>query len=424
MRIERLKGFRDHYPDDMEIRYDFIKKMMETAISFGYRMIDFPALESMDLYRLKSGTELLEQTFSFTDKGGREVTMIPEATPSTMRMLTSRKDIKFPVRWFSIPKVWRYEEPQEGRYREHIQFNADMFGSDSYEADAEVIGLAATILDSLGLSGQYEININDRYLMELILKELGVNNPVEMFPIIDKFKKVDLNDFKERLLISGIDNNSIERLVSLLKNKIGINDIDNIFKEYGPEIKDRLKRLKDTFLLVSNYTNSKLNFDFSVVRGLSYYTGIVFEAFDTAGELRAILGGGRYNDLSKLFIDESIPAVGFAIGDAVIELLLRRSNLWNYKNNKKKYYVVNISSNPSAHIRILNDIRKSGNIAISEVNNRKMQSLIKYAEGNKCDFLIIIGDKELSSKSISLKDLNTQEQVKISIDEFIKNLKK
>ncbi|AAT43097.1 histidine--tRNA ligase [Picrophilus oshimae] len=421
MKIERLKGFRDHYPDDMEIRYDFIKKMMDTAISFGYKMIDFPSLESMDLYRLKSGTELVEQTFSFTDKGGREVTMIPEATPSTMRMLTSRKDIKMPARWFSIPKVWRYEEPQEGRYREHIQFNADMFGADSPEADAEIIGLAATILDNLGLSGQYEINVNDRYLMELILRDLGSNNPVDLFPVIDRFKKMDLTDFKKRLL-KDLDDDASEKLISLLMNRIDINDVERLLNGYANDVMERVKRLKDTFALTSKYTKSKLNIDLSVVRGLSYYTGIVFEAFDISGELRAILGGGRYDNLSNLFINESIPAVGFAIGDAVIELLLKRNNLWNYKDKRKRYYVVNISSSPEAHIEILNKIRGSGNIAISEVNKRRMQTIIKYAESIKCDFLIIIGDRELSSKKMTIKNLRTQEQAEMNIDDFINNI--
>ena len=191
MKIEKIKGFRDHYPEDMEIRNYFFKKITDLTENFGYRRIDFPSLEPLDLYRLKSGTELVNQTFSFVDKGGREVTMIPEATPSTVRLLTARKDLPRPIRWYSFPKVWRYEEPQEGRFREHYQFNADMFGIDSEEADAEIIGLASSILDYLGLSGVYEININDRFLMEYILKDLGIENIQEAFSIIDKYKKLD-----------------------------------------------------------------------------------------------------------------------------------------------------------------------------------------------------------------------------------------
>ncbi len=157
MKIERIKGFRDHYPEDMEIRYSVFTRITNVAENFGYQRIDFPSLEYLEMYKQKSGSELVSQTFSFTDKGGREVTMIPEATPSTVRLLTARKDIPRPVRWYSLPKVWRYEEPQEGRFREHYQFNADMFGLDSAEADSEIIGLAAQILDELGLSGKYQI---------------------------------------------------------------------------------------------------------------------------------------------------------------------------------------------------------------------------------------------------------------------------
>ncbi|MGC8608270.1 MAG: ATP phosphoribosyltransferase regulatory subunit, partial [Thermoplasmata archaeon] len=146
MVIEKLKGFRDFYPEDMQYEKYIYDRAEMRARSYGYSKIDFPSLESIDLYRIKSGQELLDQTFSFTDKGGREVTMIPEATPSTVRMLVSRKDLVKPVRWYSFPKVWRYEDPQAGRYREHYQFNADIFGADNAQADAEIIALAASIL--------------------------------------------------------------------------------------------------------------------------------------------------------------------------------------------------------------------------------------------------------------------------------------
>ena len=161
MTFERLKGFRDLFPEDAEPKFFMLKTADQVAASFGFQRIDMPSLESLELYRLKSGDELVSQTFSFVDKGGREVTMIPEATPSVVRMLTSRKDLPKPVKWYCYPKLWRYEEPQSGRLREHIQFNADIFGPDTPDADAEIIGLAATILDRIGLGGQFSASAKD-----------------------------------------------------------------------------------------------------------------------------------------------------------------------------------------------------------------------------------------------------------------------
>jgi histidyl-tRNA synthetase len=426
MKIEKIKGFRDHYPEDMEVRNYFFKKITNAAENFGYQRIDFPSLEPLDLYRLKSGTELVNQTFSFTDKGGREVTMIPEATPSTVRLLTARKDLPKPVRWYSFPKVWRYEEPQEGRFREHYQFNADMFGLDSGEADAEIVGLASSILDYLGLSGDYEININDRFLMEYILKDLGIENISDAFSIIDKYKKIDRNSFIKSFKEIGAGDDEIKKLLSLLTEKGDTGNLEKkvkkIVKNYD-EIKPRIERIKNTFELIELYTESQLNYDFSIVRGLSYYTGIVFEAFDIKGELRAILGGGRYDDLSKLFTSDTIPAVGFAIGDAVIELLLKRQNLWIKRNTKQSYYICNLSSSNDDYVlKIASMIRALNKIAIVDITHRKISSQMKSASG--FDFAIIIGEREVEENTLTVKNMENSEQSTIGYDEFLLKLRR
>jgi histidyl-tRNA synthetase len=425
MKIEKIKGFRDHYPEDMEIREYFFKKITDAAENFGYKRIDFPSLEPLDLYRLKSGTELVNQTFSFVDKGGREVTMIPEATPSTVRLLTARKDLPRPIRWYSFPKVWRYEEPQEGRFREHYQFNADMFGIDSEETDAEIVGLASSILDYLGLSGVYEININDRFLMEYILNDLGIENIPEAFSIIDKYKKLDRANFTSLLNEIGAGEDVVKKILSLLSEKTDTGGLEKkvkrTVKNYD-EIKPRIERIKKTFELVGLYTESTINFDFSIVRGLSYYTGIVFEAFDVKGELRAILGGGRYNGLSKLFTDEEIPAVGFAIGDAVIELLLKRQNLWVKRNLKESYYICNLSNSDDEYIiKIASRIRSLNKIALVDMTHRKVSSQIKSASG--CNYAIIIGDREVEENTVTVKNMETSEQSTVGYDDFLLHLR-
>ena len=425
MKIEKIKGFRDHYPEDMEIRNYFFKKITGLAENFGYQRIDFPSLEPLDLYRLKSGTELVNQTFSFVDKGGREVTMIPEATPSTVRLLTARKDLPRPIRWYSFPKVWRYEEPQEGRFREHYQFNADMFGIDSEEVDAEIIGLASSILDYLGLSGVYEININDRFLMEYILKDLGIENIQEAFSIIDKYKKLDKAHFSSLLNQIGAGDEIVKKILLLLSEKTDTNGLEKkvkkTVKNYD-EIKPRIERLKKTFELINLYTESQINYDFSIVRGLSYYTGIVFEAFDIKGELRAILGGGRYNNLSKLFSEEEIPAVGFAIGDAVIELLLKRQELWVRRDLKESYYICNLSgSDDESIIKIASRIRSLDKIALVDMTHRKISSQMKSASGY--NYAVIIGDKEVEENTVTVKNMETSDQSTMGYDDFLLHLR-
>ncbi len=423
MKIGKIKGFRDHYPEDMEIRNSIFNRMTSTAENFGYKRIDFPSLELLDMYRLKSGSELVNQTFSFTDRGGRDVTLIPEATPSTVRLLTSRKDLPRPIRWYSFPKVWRYEEPQEGRFREHYQFNSDLFGIDSQEADAEVVGLASKILDTLGLSGVYEININDRSVMEYILKDLDVSDINTAFSIIDKYRKIDKNSFSQLFKEIGVGEKSIDKITYLLSEKINIKNLEKKLRKTLNNydgIEDRINRIKRTFEIINYYTDSNINYDFSVVRGLSYYTGIVFEAFDIQGELRAILGGGRYNNLSTLFSDEEIPAVGFAIGDAVIELLLKRNNLWLNNSLKTSYYICSTTNNYDYPVKIANDIRNKNKIALVDITNRKLSAQVKSA--SLYNYAIVIGDNEIKDNSITIKNMNNSEQKTIKYVQFMDSL--
>ncbi len=423
MKIGKIKGFRDHYPEDMEIRNSIFNRMTSTAENFGYKRIDFPSLELLDMYRLKSGSELVNQTFSFTDRGGRDVTLIPEATPSTVRLLTSRKDLPRPIRWYSFPKVWRYEEPQEGRFREHYQFNSDLFGIDSQEADAEVVGLASKILDTLGLSGVYEININDRSVMEYILKDLDVSDINTAFSIIDKYRKIDKNSFFKLFKEIDVGEKSIDKITYLLSEKINIKNLEKKLRKTLNNydgIEDRINRIKRTFEIINYYTDSNINYDFSVVRGLSYYTGIVFEAFDIQGELRAILGGGRYNNLSTLFSDEEIPAVGFAIGDAVIELLLKRNNLWLNNSLKTSYYICSTTNNYDYPVKIANDIRNKNKIALVDITNRKLSAQVKSA--SLYNYAIVIGDNEIKDNSITIKNMNNSEQKTIKYVQFMDSL--
>ncbi len=424
MTIERLKGFRDLYPEDAEPKFASLNVAQEVAKSFGFRHIDIPSLESLDLYRLKSGDELVSQTFSFIDRGGREVTMVPEATPSVVRMLTARKDLSRPVKWFSMPKIWRYEEPQSGRLREHIQFNADIFGPDTPEADAEIIGLAASILDNLGLSQSYSVRVNDRKLMEGILRNIGVKDVLAAFSVIDKFKKISEDEFSDQLLKAGLTREASAKVVSLMKIASSGSDLmPNIEKIIEPDssLREVVERVSTTMDLISVFTDSDVHIDFSVVRGLSYYTGIVFEVFDSTGEYRSILGGGRYNNLPGLMSDQEIPSVGFGMGDVVLELLLRREGKWPDLAMPGSFYVCVASTELRKHaLSISASIRKLGLISSSDISQRSLSAQLKNAASLGYSFAVIIGPKEVEAGTITLRNLENGEQKVMPVSDLHK----
>lgn len=428
MSFERLKGFRDLYPEDAEPKFYVMQRAQETAKSFGFRHIEMPSLETLELYRLKSGEELVSQTFSFVDKGGREVTMIPEATPSVVRMLTARKDLPRPVKWFSMPRIWRYEEPQSGRLREHIQFNADIFGADTPEADAEIMGLAASILDSLGLSGMFNIHINDRQLMDLILKSLGTADTLAAFAVIDKFKKIEREEFSRQLTALGYSQDAINGIVKLMETRCDSTNLRKTVLEINPvskELLDTVERVETTLNLYSSYSESKIFVDFSVVRGLSYYTGLVFEVFDLRGDFRSILGGGRYNNLSGLMSDQNVPAVGFGMGDVVIELLLKSKELWKVPHEPDSFYVCVASRDlMNTALSISSELRAEGFISSADISRRGLSGQLKSASTSGYRYAVILGMKEIETGTVTLRDLNTGTQQQIKRELLVQSVKK
>lgn len=426
MTIDRLKGFRDLYPEDAEPKFASLNVAQEVAKSFGFRQIEIPSLESLDLYRLKSGDELVSQTFSFTDRGGREVTMVPEATPSVVRMLTARKDLSRPVKWFSMPKIWRYEEPQSGRFREHIQFNADIFGPDTPEADAEIIGLAASILDNLGLSSSYSIRVNDRKLMEGILRNMGITDVIAVFSVIDKFRKISADEFSAQLAEAKVSSEASSKIVSLMNITSNGNELkSNVEKIIEPdaELSKIMEKVSQTLDLISVYTSADVHIDFSVVRGLSYYTGIVFEVFDSKGEFRSILGGGRYDNLSGLMSDQNIPSVGFGMGDVVLELLLKREGKWATMSMPASFYVC--AASPELRKQALSismKIRKLGLISSSDISQRGLSAQLKNASSLGYSHAVIVGKKEMESGNFTLRNLEDGNQKSMALNDLHKLL--
>jgi histidyl-tRNA synthetase len=417
MNIDKLRGFREIYPEEMYSRKRVFETIKNVAENFGFSEIDGPSVEPLELFEVKSGQELVSQTFSFKDKSGRLVTLIPEITPTVSRMIAKRKDLSVPVKWYSFPKLWRYEEPQSGRLREFYQFNADIFGVSNVEADAEIIVMAISILNSLGLKGKYKIKISDRILIENVLKQMGVENIEEMFRIIDKSDKISQEDF-EKMLGEYLDNEQILKLTGLLKFEGSAEDLKSLIDSEDKEIRNRLEILQTLENYFKAYSVTDYKFDFATVRGLSYYTGIVFEAKDEQREFRSILGGGRYDKIVELFGSRPVPAVGFGMGDVVLEMLMRREGLWASPPAQLDYYIINDDKFRTYAIQVLSKLRNYGFMADINMIDRTISNQFKYANKIKAKNVIIIGEQEQANNSISIKNMESGDQVSIPFSEF------
>jgi len=398
------------YPEYMRARRIVFDRICEVARNFGFHEVDTPSVEYLDLFRIKSGEEIVRQTFSFTDKGGREITLIPELTPSVARMIAARKDLVKPAKWFSFPKMWRYEEPQSGRLREFYQFNADIFGVSEIYADAEIIALAMEILDSLGLKNKYLMKLSDRILMEDMLRSMGIEKIEEAFRIIDKKDKLPEDAFYDEMLKITSEEN-VDSLSEILKMK---GDIDTVLSKLEHfDRSDTLSSLKD---LLQAY-GKRVTFDLSIVRGLAYYTGIVFEVHDYKGEFRAVLGGGRYDKVVELFGAQPTPAVGFGMGDAVLELLMRREGVWPEEKIDVDYFIAIIPGFRQKAIEVAMLLRKKGYRVDLELRNRGIGKQMKYANKINAKYTVIVGEETREGKVV-VKDMESGEQEVIPLEKL------
>ncbi|MCX8173865.1 MAG: histidine--tRNA ligase [Thermoplasmata archaeon] len=432
--LQPLRGFRDFYPETMAARRKMFDRMIGAVRKFGFREIDTPSVEGLELFKLKSGPDIVEETFSFVDKGGREVTLIPELTPSVARMISARRKVlTFPQKWYSLGKMWRYEEPQSGRLREFYQLNVDIFGADNIESDAEIIAVGIEIMKALGIENEIMIKISHRQLMQGILECMGVQNVEEAMHIIDRKDKIGAEEFKRQILAVGIREELLDKLMELLSfrkefTKEAIAEIKGAVENMLPfsskrrdvqemtpgfsaalHAAEKLEKLSSYLKLyeVENYCA----LDLGLVRGLSYYTGIVFECFDKQGAFRAIFGGGRYDNLIELFGDMKIPAVGFAIGDAVVEQVLRKSGKWYPEKLETDFFVAftNQDFYPLA-VRIAKMLRNQGFSVEIDLLKRNLEKQFKYADRVGARRVIIIGDEELKEGKVRIKNMETGEQ--------------
>lgn len=423
--IESLKGFYDRYPDDWASWKALVSIVDETAEEFGFRQIDTPNLERTELYRVKSGDELIEQTYSFEDKGGREVTLIPEQTPTRARMVQSRKDLKTPIKWYDTSKRWRYENVQKGRDREFFQGDFDIFGIESVEADAEVIATAATIYRKLELDDRVRFKINDRSLLQGFLELKEVPEVEEVMKVIDDEEKMSRDEFVEELEDLGLKQEEIRKVDSIKDVRGDFNEQLENLEEIAPEeLEDRVERMRSLRDALESYGVLEMcELDLSIVRGLAYYTGLVFEAFDAEGELRALFGGGRYDDLVGLFGSREVPAVGFAFGYSTTVELLKKEDRWPLKQIKTDVYVLSVSDSvKDTALEYASSLRERGLTVETDLSGRGFGSQLGYADSINAERVLIVGERDLEKDQVTMKHMDSGEEETLARDEVLEHL--
>jgi histidyl-tRNA synthetase len=338
-----LPGFRDFYPEQLATRNYLMSVWRDVARRYGFVEYDGPPLEPLDLYTKKSGEEIVGQLYTFTDKGDRAVALRPEMTPTLARMVAARANaLRKPIRWFSIPQLFRYERQQKGRLREHFQLNADIIGEASAAADAELLAVAIDVMRSLGLEPtDVRARVSDRRLLTALLSHVGVKKGElpAVFAAIDKAGREPREATLDKVEKSVAGTDARRGVERILKNSKGLDAIAKEFSD-SPEVMDEIGRMREYLgFLDALGVGEWVDFDLSIVRGLAYYTGKVFELFDAKGEFRAICGGGRYDDLLSSIGGVDLPALGFGMGDVVLTELLRARDMLPPAPQGTEYWV-------------------------------------------------------------------------------------
>lgn len=422
------KGARDFYPEDKRLLKYIFNHWRQVVESYGYEEYDAPILEDLAIYQAKSGQEIVnDQTYSFTDRGGRELAIRPEMTPSVSRMVARKfQQLTFPLRLYSIPNLWRYERQQKGRFREHWQLNVDLFGDQSQQADYEMIEIADQIFKSFGAdTSMYQFKVNDRRLTDYILTDylmLDEAQSYQIIKLIDRFHKYDLDDFIHQIDLLINDQQRQADLIEKLLRILQTNDPQSL-----PEELTKKELFQDFISLFQNLNKNIPNviFDNSIVRGFDYYNGFVFEVFDVdPNNNRSMMGGGRYDNLVSLFGIDQLPTIGFGLGDATVHNFLLAHGLMPDLPPEMDLFYVNLDFDHYFERDILNQIRQAGVNVFEAQPNLKMADQIKKALKKNIPFFIVVGDQELKTKRFQLKDLRTSKVYDLSINELIQHIQK
>jgi histidyl-tRNA synthetase len=416
-KIQAVKGTREFYPEQMALRNFIYEKVRAASQAFGYQEWDAPFIEPIDLYAAKSGEELVKkQSFTFEDRGGDLVTLRPELTPSLARMIAAKQnELTYPVRWWSFGPFWRYEQPQKGRSREFFQWNIDMLGVNSPQADAELLAVAATFLKSVGLTpDQATIYVNNRRLMDSEFNKLQIPNEkrLDVSNLVDRRSKMESAKWDAYALELGLKQNQLDGLKNILSNF-------ELWKE-----SDELTKLFTALdaLGVREY----VKYDPNIMRGLLYYTGTVFEAFETSGSVkRAILGGGRYDNLLADVGGQPLSGVGFAMGDVVMGIILQEKGLLPEFNPTPAEVLVTLFDETflSKSFALSAQLRNAGINTLVFPEPAKLQKQFKFADKMKVKLALVLGPDEDAQGMVVVKNLKSGEQVQVKKEALVESVK-
>ncbi len=400
--LESYKGVRDFYPEDQFVLRYLFEHMERVCELFGYEEYGASILEHAELYRAKTSDEIVnEQTYTFTDRGGREVTLRPEMTPSLARMIAAKsRDIVMPARWYTIANVFRYERPQRGRLREHWQLNADIIGSDSVEADAEIIAVAHGVLRSMGADEHdFEIRVSDRRILDALYERLSVSEAARaaVTRILDRREK-------------------IENFPTSLAEIVGAESANALIEELDRTTSTAY--LEDLRIRLGYMGIHNMVVDTKITRGFDYYTGMVFEVFDTHEDNnRSLFGGGRYDGLLAQFGGEKIPAVGFGMGDVTARNFLESHNLMPTYAPATEIMICVVEEEATAHaIKLAQDLRREDIPVAVNFSGKRIGDQIRSADKMKIPLIIAVGTKERDSGRYTIKNLATGHEMTLAAE--------
>lgn len=419
------RGTRDFFPKDKRVRDYLFTVMTKTAESFGYESYDGPLLEEVELYKAKSGEELInEQIYSFTDRGERFVAIRPEMTPTVARMVAQiHRESSKPLRWFSIPNLMRYEKPQRGRVREHWQFNCDIFGAPGRLGEVEILQIVVELLENYGANNShFEILLNDRAIVDAVFKTImgaSIDQTYRLYKIVDKAKKISpealhkmvsevgLSKEAENIFYSYLQLSTFDGVKSFLEKNNQL-EIANVFGEFVELTKK------------ANLTEY-LKYDPTIVRGLDYYTGIVFEIFDRHPDnRRALCGGGAFANLLQIFNEEPLAGVGLGLGDVTLRDFLEVHNLLpNFDTPVNDVFVTFQEENGlDASLKLAQSLRRNNLKIVTSLEALKFKKVFPTAEKKGVKFVTLMGSDEIANNQIQLKNLSTKEQHTLDLNDL------
>jgi histidyl-tRNA synthetase len=420
--IRSLTGFREFFPQEYALRWHIFSAWRRVAARYGFVEYDGPPLEPLELYTRKSGEEIVGQLYGFTDKGGREVALRPEMTPSFARMISSRAAaLPKPIRWYSIPQLFRYERPQRGRLREHFQLNMDIVGETDPLADAEVIAAAIDALRELGLDETHIVaRVSDRRLIAAILDANGIESAAHgaVYAVLDKADRESTEWLGDRLTAAGVAAEVQSRLLALPEQTL--DDVRGAYSEHEGvgAAADGLARVMEHLSSVG--LEAFIRFDAGLVRGLAYYTGTVFEVWERSGDLRALCGGGRYDDLLGTLGGVDLPALGFGMGDVVLGELLKDLDLVPDSSLSIDDFVVCVSeAERSIALAVGAALRRGGRRVVYDLKSRGVGRQFKNANQVGAARVVVVGPEEVSSGRLVTRDMTTGEDGTLSLDDLL-----